>query len=134
MGIVEDIGKAQIGLGRPRKRTRRSAPGLNGGALPRTPASFTLSETRYAGLGMTNGVCCGKELNRGASRWFRPAVDGGVGRLSPGSDWQTDAPDFGPTALRSPITAGSGKCPLRSESLESGRPCMNQTVGQITDS
>ena len=39
----------------------------------------------------------------GRAAGFRPAVDGGVGRLSPGSDWETDCPDFGPTALRSPM-------------------------------
>lgn len=39
----------------------------------------------------------------GRAAGFRPAVDGGVGRLSPGSDWRTDFPDFGRTALRSPI-------------------------------
>jgi len=39
----------------------------------------------------------------GRAAGFRPAVDGGVGLLSPGSDWRTDFPDFGRTALRSPI-------------------------------
>jgi hypothetical protein len=41
----------------------------------------------------------------GRAAGFRPAVNGGVGRLSPGSDWLTDFPDFGRTALRSPIVA-----------------------------
>jgi len=36
--------------------------------------------------------------------WFKDhSYIGGVGRLSPGSDWLTDFPDFGRTALRSPI-------------------------------
>ena len=39
----------------------------------------------------------------GRAAGFRTAVDGGVARLSPGSDWLTDFPDFGPTALRSPM-------------------------------
>jgi hypothetical protein len=39
----------------------------------------------------------------GRAAGFRPAVGGGVGRLSPGSDWLTDFPDFGRTALRSPM-------------------------------
>ena len=42
----------------------------------------------------------------GRAAGFRPAVDdGGVGRLSPGSDWLTDFPEFGRTALRSPMNA-----------------------------
>ena len=41
----------------------------------------------------------------GRAAGFRPAVAGGVGRLSPGSDWETDCPDFGRTALRSPMNA-----------------------------
>lgn len=41
----------------------------------------------------------------GRAAGFRPAVGGGVGRLSPGSDWETDCPDFGRTALRSPMSA-----------------------------
>jgi hypothetical protein len=41
----------------------------------------------------------------GRAAGFRPAVAGGVGRLSPGSDWLTDFPDFGRTALRSPMNA-----------------------------
>lgn len=39
----------------------------------------------------------------GRAAGFRPAVAGGVGLLSPGSDSQTDCPDFGRTALRSPM-------------------------------
>ena len=39
----------------------------------------------------------------GRAAGFRPAVGGGVGRLSAGTDWRTVSPDFGPTALRSPI-------------------------------
>jgi hypothetical protein len=39
----------------------------------------------------------------GRAAGFRPAVTGGVGLLSPGSDWLTDCPDFGWTALRSPM-------------------------------
>jgi hypothetical protein len=41
----------------------------------------------------------------GRAAGFRPAVTGGVGLLSPGSDWLTDCPDFGRTALRSPMNA-----------------------------
>jgi hypothetical protein len=41
----------------------------------------------------------------GRAAGFRPAVTGGVGLLSPGSDWLTDCPDFGRTALRSPMDA-----------------------------
>ncbi len=41
----------------------------------------------------------------GRAAGFRPAVTGGVGLLSPGSDWETDCPDFGRTALRSPMIA-----------------------------
>ena len=41
----------------------------------------------------------------GRADGFRPTVDGSVGRLSPGSEWLTDFPDFVPTAFRSPMEA-----------------------------
>ena len=55
----------------------------------------------------------------GRAAGFRPAVAGGVGRLSPGSDWETDCPDFGRTALRSPILshAADTRVELRRVSL-----------------
>lgn len=46
----------------------------------------------------------------GRAAGFRPAVGGGVGRLSPGSDWETDCPDIGRTALRSPMQCASFAC------------------------
>jgi len=70
MGIFERIGKSRGGLSGRTKGARRCAPGLNVGALPRTPTSFTLSGPRFAGLEVIIGVCFGKELNWRASRWL----------------------------------------------------------------
>jgi hypothetical protein len=49
IGFFEDVGKGGAGLRDLSEGVRRFAPGLNGGALPRTPASFTLSAARFAG-------------------------------------------------------------------------------------
>ena len=49
LGIVQ-IGKRSHGKFRRNNITsRRCVPGLNGGALPRTPHSFRLSMPRFAG-------------------------------------------------------------------------------------
>jgi hypothetical protein len=49
MGIVKRVGKASGAISRGSKGARRFAPCPNGGALPRTPAIFTLRARRVAG-------------------------------------------------------------------------------------
>jgi hypothetical protein len=68
MGIVKGIGKARDALNGPCKGARRFALGLNGEALPRAPASFTLRQTRFAGSGIVCGICGRRELKWWASR------------------------------------------------------------------
>lgn len=70
LGIVQGVRKDEFGFNGFSKGARRYAPGLNDGALPRTPDSFTLSAPRIAGLGIICGVCCRGELSWGASRWL----------------------------------------------------------------
>lgn len=52
---------------------RRFAPGLYSGALPRTPASFRLSNPRFAGRQFRFLRGKGDNLYGWASRWFSPS-------------------------------------------------------------
>jgi hypothetical protein len=70
VGIVEGVGEDRFGVSGRGKGAQRCALGLYGGALPRTPASFTLSAPRFAGPGVIFGACCGDVLNWWASRWL----------------------------------------------------------------
>jgi hypothetical protein len=70
VGIVEGVGENRVGVSAWGKGALRFALGMYGGALPRTPASFTLSVARCAGPGVIFGTCCGMELNWWASRWL----------------------------------------------------------------
>ena len=100
---------ALVSLRKLKRSAQRFALGRYGGALPRTPANFRLRKARFAGR--CSVVHLLVEAKGGRAAGFRPAVAGGVGRLSPGSDWLTDCPDFGRTALRSPMLC-SGICRL----------------------
>jgi len=70
MGLFEDMRKSRAGLWSLGKGAGRFAPGRCGGALPRTPASFTLNEPRFAGREKNNRVCCRNGFNWWASRWL----------------------------------------------------------------
>jgi len=43
----------------------------------------------------------------GQAAGFRPALSGGVGCLSTGTEWATALPEFSPTALRLPVSSGA---------------------------
>jgi hypothetical protein len=70
IGIFNGVGKDRVGLSRRGKGAQRFALGLYGGALPRTPDSFTLRDARFAGWGIKLEVCCRMDRNWRASRWL----------------------------------------------------------------
>ena len=66
--IINVVGEDGLGFNGLTKGARRFAPGLLGGVPPRTPASFRLRHSRFAGLWVEFGVCRGLKLDWRASR------------------------------------------------------------------
>ena len=70
LGIVQIGELGQAGVRGNSVRNRRCAPGLKGGALPRTPHSFRLSKPRFAGRQIGFVGRKGDDSFGRASRWL----------------------------------------------------------------